>query len=340
MITPSGIDNVLSVSVVVPTFDRLRDLSRCLEALAKQSYKNFDMVVVSGGDIRAIEEAARNFNLPIKVIKQNRKGLVEARNLGWRQSKSDIVCFIDDDSVVSPGWLEEIVKTFLSDEKIGGVSGPTLIGERRMKLRDAILLTKRFRRGNILWKSLGNFYLNFILEGKVNEVGRILRAGIFTLGSNSPACLTKNGIFDVDYLEACHMCIRRKILEETGGFDYLYKGTSEWCEPDLAFRIKKLGYRLVFNPKAITEHRVSIRGVFGARTHAFERSVNFITFYFRHIKPNTFQKFIRFYSYLFFMNCYWVYKVLETGNFNWLSGISGTIFGLSKNIISQCLPKK
>ena len=329
----------LSVSVVIPTFDRLRDLSRCLNSLSKQTYQNFNVVVISGGDIKAIEELTKKFNLLIKVTKQHKKGLVEARNLGWRGTKGDIVCFIDDDSVVSPNWLEEIVKTFLLDKKIGVVSGPTLIGEKRRKLRDAILLVKRFKEGNILWRWLGNFYLNFIMEGKVNEVGKILRSGVFTLGSNYRECLTKDELIEVDYLEACHMCIRKKILEETNGFDYLYTGTSECCEPDLAFRIRKLGYRLVFNPKAITEHRVSLQGVYRVRTYAFERSVNFITFYFRHIKPNTFQKFIRFYSYLFFMNCYWVYKALDTKNLSWISGIRGTIFGLCKNIIFGRLPK-
>ncbi|MDD5005781.1 MAG: glycosyltransferase [Candidatus Omnitrophica bacterium] len=332
------INNNLTVTVAINTFNRPRDLSKCLDSLSKQSYRNFDVAIVNGGDKKPVGELVKNFNLPIRIIQQGKTGLVEARNLCWRQTHSDIVCIIDDDLVVSPFWLKEIVETFLSDEKIGGVSGPTLISERRRKLRDLILLVKRFEKGNIFWRSLGSFYLNFILEGRVNEVGRILRGGIFTLGSNFPDCLKKEGLLEVDYLEACHMCMRRKLIEEVGGFDYCYGGVGDWSEPDLAFRIKKLGYRLVFNPRAVTEHRVSIRGVFGARTHAFDRSANFITFYFRHIKPDTFQKFIRFYSYLFFINCYWVYKTLETRNLDWLSGISGTIFGLIKNMIPKCLP--
>jgi len=329
----------MTVTVSITTFDRLRDLSKCLVSLSKQVYKDFEVIIINGGNKEPVEWLVRNFNLPIRIVQQKRKGLVEARNLCWRETQGEIVCMIDDDLVVSPGWLQEIVNTFLSDDKIGGVSGPTLISERRRKLRDLILLVKRFESGNIFWRSIGWFYIHFILENKMNEVGRILRGGIFTLGANFPSCLKKNKIFEVDYLEACHMCLRRRLIEEVGGFDYCYGGVGDWSEPDLVFKIKKLGYKLVFNPKAITEHRLSVKGVFSARTHAFDRSANFITFYFRHIKPDTFQKAIRFYFYLFFINCYWVYKTLETRNLNWLTGIFGTIFSLIRNTIFRCPTK-
>ena len=329
----------MTVTVAITTFNRPRDLWKCLTSLSRQSYKDFDIIVVNGGNKEVVDNLIRNFNLPIRVFPQKKLGLVEARNICWKESRGDIVCIIDDDLILSRTWLEEILKAFSSDEKIGGVSGPTLISEKRRRRRDSILLIKRFEKGNIFWRLLGRFYLNFILQGRVREIGRILDCGTFSIGSNFSDCLSRENIFEVDYLEACHMCLRKSLIAEAGGFDYIYTGTGEWNEPDLAFKIRKLGYKLVFNPKAVTEHRVSLSGVFKARTYAFERSANFINFYFRHIKPNTLSKLTRFYLYLLFVNGYWVYKAVQSGNTNWLSGIMGTVYGLYSNIILKCFSK-
>lgn len=322
-----------TVTVSINTFNRPNDLFECLNSLSKQNRKDFDVLIINGGDEGSIDKIVSSFNFPIRVIQQKRKGLVEARNLCWKEAQGEIVCIIDDDLIVSQGWLEEIVKTFLAEKGIGGVTGPTFISKEKAQNRDAIHLIEKFEHGNLSWRLIGKFYLGFIMEGKVRDVGKILECGTFTLGSNFPDSFNKDQLIEVDYLEACHMCFKRKLIAEVGGFDYCYTGTSEWSEPDLAFKIKKLGYRLVFNPKAVAEHRISTQGVYMARTYAYERSANFINFYFRHIKPNTLCKVSHFYSYLLFLNGYWIYKALVSKNINWFSGLLGTFVALSKNIL-------
>jgi GT2 family glycosyltransferase len=126
------------------------------------------------------------------------------------------------------------------------------------------------------------------------------------------------------------MCFRRSILEGLGGFDYAYTGTGEWQEPDLSFRVRAKGWRLVFNPKAVTWHYISQGGVFKARTNSYERSRNFVLFYLRWIKPNNPEKLFRFAINLIFINTYWCYKFFQTRNPDWLKGISGTFIGLFK----------
>lgn len=331
--------NQLSFSVVISTFNRENDLRRCLESLNKQTFRDFEIIVVNGGDVNTVEKVAGDFpDLRIKIVVQDRKGLSAARNLGWINVKTDIVCLIDDDLVVFPEWLENIRGSFSSDENIGGVSGPTIIPEDKQASRDLVFFLKEFMRSkNIFLKFLGKIYIGIILENKITGVGRILNSGTFTPGSNYKACLELSGLVEVDYLEACHMCFRRFLLERCGGFDYVYIGTGEWAEPDLCFKIKKLGYRLVFNPLAISEHRISQSGVFKARTNAYERSKNFIYFYFKWIKPDTRDKLLRFSLNLLFINLYWVYKFLLTGNFDWLSGITGTLSGLRQQICGDML---
>jgi len=327
-------ENNLSVTVSINTFNRPDALFECLDSLSKQTFRDFDIIVVNGGNSKSVEDVSRKFNLPIRIVNQKRKGLVEARNLCWKETQSDIVCIIDDDLIVSQGWLKEIVGTFSSSKDIGGVTGPTLINEHLLESRDATSFVNKFSKGNFIWKLIGKFYLDFLLEGKVNEIGKIVTCGTFTLGSNYKDCLNLKNTIEVDYLEACCMCFRRRLIDKAGEFDYIYTGTSEWSEPDLSFKVKKLGYRLVFNPKAVAEHKVSQQGVFKARTYAFERSVNFINFYFKNIKPNNLKKIIKFYSYLVFMNAYWIYKAFESGNLNWLSGLTGTCVGILRNIVN------
>ena len=184
------------------------------------------------------------------------------------------------------------------------------------------------KSGNIFLRLIGKIYFGLILENKVNEVGRILKSGAFTPGSNYKSCLNILRPIDVDYLEACHMCFRRRLLQELEGFDYIYKGTGEWNEPDFSFKVRKKGYRLVFNPKAVTYHYISQGGVFKARTNSFERSENFIFFYMRWVKADSFEKFVRFGFNLLFINLYWCYKFFQSKNPDWLRGIAGTFVGL------------
>ncbi len=329
--------NPLTFSVAVSTFNRNDDLLRSLDALRRQTFQDFEVVISNGGEPEGVRGVTGQFgNLRIKIVEQQKKGIVEARNLGWLHSKADIVCFIDDDLVVTPTWLENIRETFLSNEQIGGVSGPTIIPEERQKNRDlALFLDKFTHSGNILLKLIGKIYLGIILENKTREVGRILRSGAFTPGSNYATCLNLISLQDVDYLEACHMCFRRRLLQELNGFDYIYEGTGEWNEPDFSFKVRAHGYRLVFNPQAITYHHISQGGIFKARTNSYERSKNFIFFYMRWIKPNTLQKLIRFSCNIVFINLYWCYKFLQSKNPDWLRGIIGTFAGFREERICR-----
>lgn len=326
----------LTFTVAISTYNRTDDLSNCLDSLVKQTYPDFDVLIVNGGDVNGVDGVISRFKqLRIRVVNQKKKGLIEARNLGWRSSCADIVCLIDDDLVVFPSWLEKIRDTFLSDDLIGGVSGPTIIPQGIRKNRDLIsLLEGTDKINNFLLGFLLVIYKKIVLENKMYAVGEILPSGAFTPGSNYETCLELSGLLDVDYLEACHMCFRRFLFERIGGFNDAYTGTGEWHEPEFAFKVKEIGYRLVFNPSAITEHRVSQSGVFKARTNAYERSRNFIHFYFRNIRPDTLNKLFRFGTNFIYINGYWCYKFMQTGNSDWLKGITGTITGLVKEFSS------
>lgn len=202
-----------------------------------------------------------------------------------------------------------------------------------------------FNFKTFILKIIKVIYYGVILEGKEKEVGRITKSGMWTPGACQKLThLGGQANIGVDYLEACNMAIRRSLIEEAGGFDLNFRGTSEWCEVDLAFRIKRIGYQLVFNPKAVLYHHVSRTGVFKDRVNAKERMENFLRYYFKNKKTiwgeydlshlsflgylgNT----ARFVACLFFWYGYFLYKAITTRNIKWLGGL--TVFHIRSIMI-------
>lgn len=100
----------ISISVVVPTYRRPRLLSRCLHALADQSFSNahYEIIVVSDGPDEQTEEAILAYNAPVtlRFLSLPRKGgPAAARNLGWRMAHGELVAFTDDDCLPDADWL-------------------------------------------------------------------------------------------------------------------------------------------------------------------------------------------------------------------------------------------
>jgi GT2 family glycosyltransferase len=294
--------------------------------------RDFEVLIVEGGpgnEARAvIEEFSQRMPICLETFGG---GLVSSANRGWKLASGEIVSRIDDDVVLSPGWVAAVVSTFESDPTVGGVTGPTIIPEEFQEGRDLTYFNRRIMGATgIHWRILKWIYHGFFMEGTPLAVGRFFKSGAFSLGSNFKDSSSLEGPVDVDYLEACNMSMRRDLILQIGGFDPKYGGIGEYHEPDLAFKIKKLGYRLVFNPGARLEHRPSVAGIFAARPKMYGRIQNFILFYYRHIRPDSLEKIVRFGLYLLFTNVYFVAKFVLSGNARVLGGIAGTFVGLVK----------
>lgn len=318
-----------SLSIIICTYNRAQNLAACLESLTKQTFADFEVVIIDGGSedntSKVISEYAKR--LIVKKIVFQEKELARARDRGWREAQGEFVSFIDDDVVASPNWAKSVMEIFDNNPDVGGVSGPTIVPKELLKKRDIFL----FYTHKGFTGLLGKFWNDFFLEGKMYEVGKIFKSGAWSPGSNFPQSLKIKGLRDVDYLEACNMSLRRKLIEEVNGFDYGFAGTAEWSEPDLAMRIRKLGHRLVFSSKVRVDHNISQKGVYSRRTRAKQRMENFLRFYFHHIFKFRADYLFKFLTYVLFLNLYWGYKALTTKNIDWLSGWVGTITGLKSS---------
>ena len=92
------------VSIVIACPNRSWMLDECLAAIEKQTYRNFETIVLDDEKTGKIRPA-------------------EKRNIGICEAKGEIVAFIDDDAYPDPKWLEYAVRHF-GDETVGAVGGP------------------------------------------------------------------------------------------------------------------------------------------------------------------------------------------------------------------------
>src|SRR2546427_4520225 len=321
------------ISIVIPTCHRADSLRACLSSRVNQAYDKFEVVVVQCEDdeetISAIDEYSQE--LSICTITQP-GGLVSQMNAGLKKSRGEIFLRTDDDIVADKMWLSEIASTFQTGSDVGGVTGPTLIPVERLLNRDAFLLSPQIRSRRLLFRLGSSIYANILLEGQPDSIGRVFKSGAWSQGSNFEFAVKINDLIEVDYLEACNMAVRKSLIERAGGFDPSFKSIGEWSEMDLSFKIRSMGYRLCFNPKAIVNHMVSQSGIFGQRVIASDRMMNFLLFYFRHMKPNSSDGWMRFLSYLSLLQAYWMFKFISGRNLRYLGGLSGTLRGLASGI--------
>ena len=119
---------LLSIIITSYTLDRLNDILELLDSIKTQTYTNIETIFVaerSAELYQRIKAYTQENGIPnSKVIFNNGEpGMSAARNLGIKQTKGDIIAFIDDDALPFPDWAEEMVKTY-NDDSIIGVTGP------------------------------------------------------------------------------------------------------------------------------------------------------------------------------------------------------------------------
>jgi glycosyltransferase involved in cell wall biosynthesis len=108
----------MSISVVVIAKNEQKYIGKCLNCLKSQTLRP-EIIVVDGHSTDRTVSIAKKY--ADKVVKDNKKGVGDARNVGWKIAKGDIVAYCDADCLPTKGWVEKISK--LMDKNIC-ISGP------------------------------------------------------------------------------------------------------------------------------------------------------------------------------------------------------------------------
>ena len=111
------------VSIIIPTYNRYHCLLDLLKDLELQCYSNFEIIVIDQSNPYNKDFYSQT-DLKIRLLRQNSPGLWEARNNGIRNSNSDYLLFLDDDSRINDNWIYEHLKCldFFKADISSGVS--------------------------------------------------------------------------------------------------------------------------------------------------------------------------------------------------------------------------
>ncbi len=105
MISPTSFGQ-RRISVVIPTYDRLRLLSRALDSVAAQSRKADEIVVVDDGSRDGTERFVLETYPEVRLLRQENRGVSAARNAGIRAATGGLIAFLDSDDEWLPCKLE------------------------------------------------------------------------------------------------------------------------------------------------------------------------------------------------------------------------------------------
>ena len=110
------------VSVVVPAYNEEKYLPQVLPAIKKQTYPNFEIIVIDNNSTDKTSEVARKY--ADRVVFESEQGMIPARQRGFLEARGEIIARTDADTIPSENWLMEFYKVFEKNPSVVAVTGP------------------------------------------------------------------------------------------------------------------------------------------------------------------------------------------------------------------------
>ena len=111
----------MKISVVVPTGGRWPLLAQCLASVLAQDRLPDEIIVIDNS--LAGTPSPAGLPAEVRLARESRRGVVHARNRGLDEARGEIVAFLDDDCLASPGWLGALEACF-DDPAVAAAGGP------------------------------------------------------------------------------------------------------------------------------------------------------------------------------------------------------------------------
>jgi glycosyltransferase involved in cell wall biosynthesis len=113
-----------TISLIIPAYNEEKYIGTCLEYVLKNAHGLLhEIIVVDNASTDRTAEIARRFS-GVEVISEKSKGQPKARQCGFEHATGDILAYIDADTRMPAGWVEQIQKEFTKNPKLACLSGP------------------------------------------------------------------------------------------------------------------------------------------------------------------------------------------------------------------------
>lgn len=136
------------ISVVVPIYNVEKYISRCINSIINQTYKNLEIILVDDGSTDKcplICDNYLNFDKRIKVIHKNNGGLSDARNSGIEIAQGEYIIFIDSDDYVDNKMIEILYKTIKNENCDIAICNYYMVDEISLKKKSISKLKEKVR---------------------------------------------------------------------------------------------------------------------------------------------------------------------------------------------------
>jgi GT2 family glycosyltransferase len=212
--------------VVVVNWNRKNLLVACLDSLARQTWRDFEVVVVDNGSedgsVAFVKDLAPNYPVPLRLIENsNNRGFCTANNQGFAASRSELVALLNNDAEAEPGWLAALERVIRSSDDAGMAASKILVWEDPSRIDKA---------GHLMYPDGQN---------RGRGTGQLDR-GQF------------DRVEETLWPDGCAAMYRRAMLDEVGGFDEEFFAYADDAELGLRGRIA--GWTCLYAPDAVVRH--------------------------------------------------------------------------------------
>ncbi len=222
--------NIPRIAIILINLNGYEDTSACLTSLKSITYPHAVVVVVDNGSTdNSASRLRAEFPEAMHIQSAENLGFTGGNNLGIEyalRSRFDHVLLLNNDTIVTPGFLEPLVARLESDSSVAAVSGKILYGPAAKK-----------GRSNVIWYagSYQRWHMAFNHRG-LDEID--------TGQHDTPSV--------VAYACGCLMLMRGGIIHQIGMLSddyFIYWDEADWCE-----RARVAGYQSYYEPRSIIYH--------------------------------------------------------------------------------------
>lgn len=216
------VDGPPDVSIIVPVFNNFAYTMRCLSSIINtSSSRTYEVIVVDDCSSDNTEQELSNV-AGLKYSRNNTNGgFIVSCNNGASQATGDYLVFLNNDTVVLPGWLDSMLEVFENRPDTGLVGSMLLYPDGRLQ-----------EAGGIVWR-----------DGSAWNFGRL----------SDPMSPEFNYLRQADYCSGACICVKSGVFDRLGGFDPVYM-PAYYEDTDLAFRMRQAGLSVYYQPASKIVH--------------------------------------------------------------------------------------